>query len=359
VRRLRWYGWLAAVVLAVGVLWAFRVRLMAAAYARPPVSVDEVWGLVWREDVYVSKGSNAERRAVQAMLTAVDPYAYYVPPEDAALVKSERPSGALVAVEGARLVVREVWPGSGAAAGGLRPGDQVIAVAGRAVGAPPDRFERLALDWLPAQGEREVTVVRDGRRQRLRLRYRPFPPQEAVFGGVAYIRPFLWLRGQGRAFREAVCRRKEARLVVDLRGNGGGDPAEAAEGLSAFLPAGARVARMVDRNGRVILRVVTEKAPCYRGKVAVLVDGETASASEMFAGALQRAGRAVLVGRRTYGKGVWQGELRLWGGGGFLMLTRGRWYFADGSNLDGEGLKPDVDWEGEAWEEALRRIPGW
>jgi carboxyl-terminal processing protease len=135
--------------------------------------------------------------------------------------------------------------------------------------------------------------------------------------------------------------------VFDLRGNGGGLVSEARLIASAFLPEGKVV---VSTRGRAVrpqtLRSkgdpVLPSAP-----VVVLVNHDTASASEIVAGALQDNDRAVVVGVPTFGKGVFQQILEL-SNGGALDITAGQYFTPDGRNLGGQGvrsgagIKPDI-----------------
>jgi carboxyl-terminal processing protease len=149
----------------------------------------------------------------------------------------------------------------------------------------------------------------------------------------------------GAAIRRAKRRRAKG-IVFDLRGNGGGLVSEAQLIASMFLDDGP----IVTTRGRA----VTEKKLRAGGEpiagrlpAVVLVDGATASASEIVAGALQDRKRATLVGVRTFGKGVFQEILPL-SNGGALDITVGQYFLPSGRNLGGagtkpgQGLKPDV-----------------
>jgi len=148
----------------------------------------------------------------------------------------------------------------------------------------------------------------------------------------------------------AALRRLEKRgakaYVLDLRDNGGGLVSEAQLVASAFLKDGP----IVTTKGRAVKQQtlnatgdpVIPKAP-----LAVLVDGGTASASEIVTGALQDRGRAKVVGTETFGKGVFQEVLEL-SNGGALDITAGQYFTPKGRNLGGKGvskgkgIQPDV-----------------
>ena len=128
--------------------------------------------------------------------------------------------------------------------------------------------------------------------------------------------------------------------MLDLRGNGGGLVKEAQRVASEFLERG----EIVTTRGRAVpdRRLSAIGEPAAGGlPVVVLVDGDTASAAEIVAGALQDHERATVVGTTTFGKGVFRTVLPL-ANGGALNLTVGRYFTPDGRNLAGDGIAPDV-----------------
>jgi carboxyl-terminal processing protease len=129
-------------------------------------------------------------------------------------------------------------------------------------------------------------------------------------------------------------------LLLDLRGNGGGSTDGAAGALGVFLP--GYPAFPLLRRGRVMEVLLAEPEPSarYEGPVAVLVDGETASAAEMLAGALDRYGRGVVIGSRTFGKGCMQEYSRDPSGAGVLRLTTRLFTLPDGSPVQRVGIVP-------------------
>jgi carboxyl-terminal processing protease len=127
-------------------------------------------------------------------------------------------------------------------------------------------------------------------------------------------------------------------LVVDLRGNGGGSLMEARELAGLFLGPGP-VVQIRDAAGRV--QVLSNDAPArYEGPLAVLVDRISASASEIFAGAVQDRGRGLVLGARTFGKGTVQEILPL--AEGQLKLTHSKFYRASGGSTQNRGVLPDL-----------------
>jgi len=155
-------------------------------------------------------------------------------------------------------------------------------------------------------------------------------------------------------------------IVMDLRNNGGGSLTEAEELTSMFVGATPVVQIRGARNDIDVIRS-SAMAPVYTGPLAVLVNRLSASASEIFAAAVQDTGRGVIVGERSFGKGTVQGMMPL--GDGQLKITQAKFYRISGGSTQHRGVRPDVklprtyDHEeiGEsALEEALAwdRIPG-
>ncbi len=123
-------------------------------------------------------------------------------------------------------------------------------------------------------------------------------------------------------------------LIIDMRGNPGGLLSQGVEVADLFLDKGVKIASTKGRQATANADFLDKAAQRWPGRpIIVLVNGNTASAAEIFAGALQENDRAVLVGRQTYGKGSAQTVLQLEDGGG-LKLTSARWYTPLGRSLE-------------------------
>lgn len=130
-------------------------------------------------------------------------------------------------------------------------------------------------------------------------------------------------------------------MVLDLRGNPGGLLTEAVQVSNLFVPAG----RIVATKGRTASDDSDERATyekTWRIPLVVLVDENSASASEIFAAAIQENGRGVIVGRNTYGKGTVQTHFPLQSASGNLKLTTAKFYSPAGREIAGTGVRPDV-----------------
>ena len=161
--------------------------------------------------------------------------------------------------------------------------------------------------------------------------------------GVGYIRLTSF---NARAQRDVATAVRELqnlgaqRLILDIRGNRGGLVSEGVEVARLFLDDGAVVVRTEGARTRASEQLTAPGPALTSQPLAILVDSHTASASEILAGALQDNCRGVLVGRRTYGKGLIQSVYELGDGSG-LVLTVGKYLTPAGTNIDLDGIAPD------------------
>lgn len=248
---------------------------------------------------------------------------------------------------GGRVVVDRVTSASAAAQAGARVGDEVRGVDDASVrGLPAARVAGLLRG--PAGSSVAVTLARGGAVRTHVLRRAVLPDPDpvraaAAEGAVVHLTVSAFQAGVGRQVRAALAqaRADDVRgVLLDLRGNPGGRLDEAVETASAFLDGGPVVSYV--RRGAAPRQLDAVGDGDTAVPLVVLVDGGTASAAEVVAGALQDRGRAVLVGSRTYGKGSVQ-EPRPLPGGASLALTVARWTTPAGRSLEGVGLVPDIE----------------
>jgi carboxyl-terminal processing protease len=254
------------------------------------------------------------------------------------------------------LRVVSVFERSPAQRGGVKAGDIITAVDGKRIAGRSTDEATTLIKGRSGTGVR-LTVVTPGRAPRtLRLRRAkvdvPVVDSEMrTVGGtkVAHVRLTSFTSGAHTEVRRAVDRlikRGAKAVVLDLRHNGGGLLNEAVGVSSIFIPEGTIVStKGRERPRRVFEATGTSIDP--KVPVVVLVDRDSASASEIVTGALQDRHRARVVGTRTFGKGVFQ-EIRRLSNGGALDITVGEYFTPDGRNLGGGGVKqgagirPDV-----------------
>jgi len=285
-----------------------------------------------------------------------DPYSAYISPKEASAFQESVTGefegvGMTVEKDERGLRVLEAFEGSPAAAAGIRKGDVILAVDGRSIaglnsslatgrikgpagttvrlevftpGAEDTRSVRVKREKIEIPTVRGRVVERDGRKL-----------------GVVRLRGFSsGAHGVLRREVDRVMKRGAEGLVLDLRGNGGGLLSEAVLVSSIFIEDGeivsvrgrSRPVRSENAQGNAI----DEDVP-----VVVLVDGGSASASEIVTGALRDTNRATVVGTNTFGKGLVQ-EVEPLSNGGYLDLTVANYYLPSGKTIGKGGLEPEV-----------------
>lgn len=171
------------------------------------------------------------------------------------------------------------------------------------------------------------------------------PPVEAsVDGEIGILAVHRFNEETGplaRAEAEKFLSQGVKKVILDLRYNLGGEVSAAQALAGLWLD---RQVILTHRRGELITQTDKSTGTPILGdmKTTILINGSSASASEIIAGALKEYGKATLVGEKTYGKGSVQAVLRL-GGGAQLKVTESRWYTPKGKNIDKEGIAPDVE----------------
>ncbi len=241
----------------------------------------------------------------------------------------------------------------------LHEGDIVIEIGGVSVsGLSIEQANQLA---LVGEDTREVTVLRENEKQPRSFRLSaPLPSDEPMAEPAVGLSHQLVDYGEGRVLvlqipdvpddlgdlvLSAIASEVEppSGILLDLRGNGGGSTDGALTALGIFLP-GAPLFPLRRRDGTIEV----DRAPRvvdgdhWKGPVAALVDGDSASAAEMIAGALMAYRRGPVLGSRTYGKGCAQEYLDDESGRGVLRLTTLVFSLPDGSPLQQVGVTPDI-----------------
>jgi len=253
------------------------------------------------------------------------------------------------------LKVISVFDGTPAKRGGVRPGDLIVQVDGHSLaGRSSDEATTqikgpagttVTLKLHRAGGDRTVRL----QRQRVQIPVVESSMKRAGGQPVGYVHLSSFTSGAHGEVASAVHKllgRGAKGVVLDLRDNGGGLLNEAVLISSIFLPDG-KVVSTRGRSRPEHTYEATGGAISTKIPVTVLVNGQTASASEIVTGALQDRKRATVVGTRTFGKGVFQEVERL-SNGGALDITVGEYFLPSGRNLGGGGVKrgagiaPDV-----------------
>ncbi len=253
------------------------------------------------------------------------------------------------------LRVMTVYDGSPADKGGLKPGDVVIAVNGRSIAGASSEASTARIKG-PA-GTSVTLTVKSGKRERevkLERAQVDIPVVESSMERrgkrkVGHVHLAGFTSGAHGEVSQAVhklLREGADGIVLDLRDNGGGLLNEAVLISSIFIPEG-KIVSTKGRSRPERIYEATGGAIPAKVPVAVLVNRQSASASEIVTGALQDRKRATVVGTRTFGKGVFQ-EIEQLSNGGALDITVGEYFLPSGRNIGGggvakgDGITPDV-----------------
>ncbi len=251
------------------------------------------------------------------------------------------------------LTVVAPLPGSPALAAGLQPGDEIVAVDGVSV---LGMALEDAVGKIRGKSGTQVTLTlrRNGvefQKTLQRARINLPEIERKTVGTARVVRLIQFGKITHEQFRQQmaeVAAEQPTGIVLDLRNNPGGFLDSAERVVSAFLPKNSVFAtvKLADGSGeaqRTLLDpVVPESIP-----LVVLINNGSASASEIVAGALQDAGRARLVGEKTFGKGSVQQVYDV-GGGATLKVTVAKWFTPKDRAIDGQGIEPDVRVPGSA-----------
>lgn len=303
----------------------------------------------------------AFKDAIDAMLQTVDPYTVYYPKEDREDISQMTTGeyagiGALLLYKDGGTYVSEPFENSPAYKGGLRAGDRLLKVdtvdvskfsvdkVSKLLRGRPDTQVRIRVQRPYVQDSiLNFTVTR------AKIRNSSVPYAGVLSDSIGYIRITQFIEDTGKDVRAALDSfHAEAPglkgVIIDLRGNGGGLLEQAVDVASNFVPKGTEIVRTIGRDKDATKIYKTMRKPLYPDMpVAVLTDGGTASASEILAGAMQDLDRGVLVGTRSFGKGLVQ-TTRPLPYGGVLKVTVAKYYTPSGrliQSLDYKHRNPD------------------
>ncbi len=307
-------------------------------------------------DVFVAADENAAdpvsaeqaiyQGAIPGMLRTLDPHSIFFDPGQFQQLQQMQQSetkgfGTIVSVIPGRVVILQTMEGSPSAKSGLSAGDEILAINNIPLG--PLMPEQLIQLLSQARQQAAVLDVRKpGNARPFRLTLSPelidAPSVDRVFfvaPGIGYLRIKSFEEPTARLVKATIDKMGGADLkglVIDMRDNPGGVVQAAIDTASLFLPANAMIFTIRGRNGQQQEARVPALAQPYTFPMAILIDGKSASAAEILAGALQDHDRATIVGEPSYGKGIVQNVFPLSGNSG-LALTIAFYYTPSGRSI--------------------------
>ena len=336
-------------------------RRSASASGGPHRLLDEVENRIRREYVDNVPETAFDEAAVKGIVARLDPHSAFLDAEQydemrATTTGSYSGVGIEVSADDGRVVVVTPIEGSPASRAGVRAGDAILAVDGRPVTA--DRLEETIARMRGVAGTRvSLAVGRTGEPEPLLFTLERSEVHvhtvraEALPGDYGYVRITQFSDStpddlvsalSGLMQHDLKSDRHALRgLVLDLRGNPGGVLESAVSVADAFLDEGL-IVRAEGRTAESRFEMSATRGDALQGQpLVVLVDGGSASGSEIVAGALRDHGRATLMGERTFGKGSVQTVIPLRDGQA-LKLTTSRYFTPSGVSIHERGLEPDI-----------------
>ena len=318
----------------------------------------DLFNSIFKElDMFYVDTLNPEKviqNGVEGMLALTDPYTEYYPEEEISSLK-EMTTGKYGGIGAAiryyeakdRIAVVEPTEGMPAAEAGVKAGDIILSVGGKEMTRgtmKPQDFSQKVSDAL--RGEpgtsfilkvmrplKNDSTILEFKITRKNIRTNPVPYYGMVRDSIGYLALSSFTENCAKDFKKAFIEMKEqgARsFILDLRDNGGGSLAEAVDIVNFFVPKGQEIVVTKGKLKQAQGSYKTQNEPIdTQIPMAVLVNGASASASEIVSGSLQDIDRAVIIGTRTFGKGLVQ-TIRPLPYNGTLKVTTSKYYIPSG-----------------------------
>ncbi len=339
----------------------------------------DLFNSIFKElDMFYVDTIDAEKiiqNGVNGMLALTDPYTEYYPEEEVSSLK-EMTTGKYGGIGAAiryyeakdRIAVVEPTEGMPAAEVGVKAGDIILSVGGKEMVRddmkPQDFLEKVSQALRGEPGTSFIlkvmrplkndSTVLEFKITRKNIRTNPVPYYGMVRDSVGYLALSSFTENCAKDFKKAFIELKQRgakSLIVDLRGNGGGSLAEAIDIVNFFVPKGREIVVTKGKLRQAQGSYKTQNEPIdTQIPLAVLVDGGSASASEIVSGSLQDLDRAVIVGTRTYGKGLVQ-TIRPLPYNGTLKVTTSKYYIPSGRCIQA------IDYAKKNADGSVARIP--
>ena len=303
--------------------------------------------------------------ALRAAVRSLDPYSEYMTPDDyeefgMAANQEYVGVGIEVGLFSGRIIISQVFEQGSAGAGGILAGDFIVGVdefdtRDESLGEVIDRIRGESGSMVSLQVERPITAEEHSfNLERRAIALDSVVDVEMATETVGYMRVRQFIDETDLEMVSALQLLKSEGmqgLIIDLRGNPGGRVDIAVRMSEIFLDEGQEILTMQSRRGVEEVFYTEATLDANHQPLVVLIDGNSASASEIFSGALRDHARAVLVGEKSYGKGSVQSVYSFPDGDG-LKLTSARYLLPSGEAINGTGVYPNVTVE-RSVEEAM------
>lgn len=367
-----WLPLLFAIVMMVGMLIGFRLRKNIRSddffAARKPTPVEEVMDLINMKYVDSVSTDTLGNNAIEGMLTHLDPHSIYIPPVEVSEVNEDLQGnfegiGVEFQIFDDTVNIMNVLPGGPSDKAGLQVGDKFIKVGDSVVagnGINNDRIRKLLRG--PGASQVIITLLRASKpgkplQASITRGTIPLPSVDVAYminKVTGYIHISKFSETTHAEFAQAIMGLQKLglqRLILDLRGNGGGILQESIAIADDFLDGDKLIVYTQGARSPKVEYRCQRDGLFEKGPLALLTDEGTASASEVLTGAMQDWDRATIIGRRTFGKGLVQEQYQL-SDGSALRLTIARYYTPTGRSIQKPYDKGHDDYN----EEVLKRF---
>jgi len=305
--------------------------------------LDEVINAI--KDKYVDSVNvdSIEEKAIKFLLKELDPHSVYIPPVEAKAENEEMSGnfegiGIYFNVRNDTVVVVGVIPGGPSEKSGLLPGDKIIMVDDTSI-VGMDTYDIMKRIKGHKGTKVKITVIKPITKDTVTYTITrdviPIKSVDVAFkvkNGIGYIKISRFAQNTYDEFVKAVKKLHSQgvhKLILDLRDNPGGYMQIAVKIADEFLPKGKTIVYIQGVHQPKVVYSATDHDLCINDKVAVLINEWSASASEIVAGALQDNDRAIIIGRRSFGKGLVQEPMQF-SDGSTVRLTVARYYTPTG-----------------------------
>lgn len=286
------------------------------------------------------------------LISSLDPHSVYIPSSELTAVNEDLDGkfsgvGVSYQIMNDSVVVIEVISGGPAEKVGILPGDRIIKADGKNLTGEEASADNVIKYLRGEKGSKVVLEIKrtnSTRSQKYDVIRGDIPVNSVdasymIGEDIGYVKVGKFARTTYDEFYEAINRLKEEgarNYIVDLRGNAGGYMDQAIYMANEFLPKGRMIVYTVGRNPQNMTQAVSDGNGDFQdARVTVLTDEFSASASEIFAGAMQDNDRGVVIGRRSFGKGLVQNQTTL-SDSSAIRLTVARYYTPSGRSIQKE-----------------------